>query len=53
VWRKSPRAHWTPAGYSGAAGKDRHPGAVDHERRDQSQAETTASASDDDIPIFE
>jgi hypothetical protein len=42
-----------PAGYSGAAGKDRHPSAVDHERLDQSQAETTASASDDDIPIFE
>jgi hypothetical protein len=37
----------------GAAGNDRHPGAVRHERLDQSQAEATASASDDDTLIFE
>ena len=37
----------------GAAGNDRHPGAVRHERLDQSQAEATASAGDDGILIFE
>jgi hypothetical protein len=37
----------------GAAGNDSHLGAVRHERLDQPQAEATASASDDDILIFE
>ena len=37
----------------GAAGNDGHPGAVRHERLDQSQAEATASAGDDGALIAE
>ena len=37
----------------GAAGNDRHSGAARRERLDQSQAETTASAGDEDVRIFE
>jgi hypothetical protein len=37
----------------GAAGDDRHAGAVRDQRLDQSQAKATASASDDDSLIFD
>jgi len=37
----------------GAAGDDRHPGAVRDQGLDQSQAKATASAGDDDSLVFQ